>query len=147
MSLFLSTFENKVDSKGRVSLPSSFRNVLLENNQTCVVLYESSINNCIEGCSLDRIEELSKKIDDLDPFSSEKDAFATIILGGSSQASFDKDGRILLPKNLINFANITDNATFVGKGQIFEIWQPKLFEEYQKEARQKIKSNKDIFRR
>lgn len=147
MSLFLSTFENKVDSKGRVSLPSQFRNVLLENSQNYVVLYESSINTCIEGCSLDRIEELSKKIDDLDPFSSEKDAFATIILGGSSQTQFDKDGRILLPKNLTDFAKITDSAVFIGKGQIFEIWQPELFKEYQKEAREKIKNNKDLFRR
>lgn len=146
MSLFLSTFENKVDSKGRVSLPSFFRNVLLENNQNYVVLYESSINNCIEGCSLNRIEELSKKIDDLDPFSSEKDAFATIILGGSAQVQFDKDGRILLPKNLVNFADINDTAVFVGKGQFFEIWQPELFKKYQIEAREKFKNNRGIFR-
>ncbi len=81
MSLFLSTFENKVDSKGRVSLPSQFRGVIQEEEKTSLVLYESSINKCIEGCSITRIEELSRKIDNLDPFSTEKDAFLTIVLG------------------------------------------------------------------
>lgn len=146
MSLFLSTFENKVDIKGRVSLPSQFRNVLQEEGQSYIVLYESSINKCIEGCSLARIEELSKKIDDLDPFCDEKDAFSAIILGGSAQLQFDKDGRILLPKNLMEFANITNTAVFIGKGQIFEIWQPDLFKDYLAEARIKIKNNRDIFR-
>ncbi len=146
MSLFLSTFENKVDTKGRVSLPAQFRNVLQEEGQSYLVLYESSINKCIEGCSLARIEELSKKIDDLDPFSDEKDAFSAIVLGGSAQLQFDKDGRILLPKNLKEFANIKSSATFIGKGQIFEIWQPDLFKDYLAEARIKIKNNRDIFK-
>ena len=146
MSLFLSTFENKVDIKGRVSLPSQFRSVLQYEGENSLVLYESSINNCIEGCSLARIEELSKKIDNLDPFSDEKDAFATIILGGSAQLQFDKDGRILLPKNLMEFADISNGAVFVGKGQIFEIWKPENFEKYKIEARNKIKNNREIFK-
>ncbi|MDR1499222.1 MAG: division/cell wall cluster transcriptional repressor MraZ [Rickettsiales bacterium] len=146
MGLFLSTFENKVDQKGRVSVPSQFRSVLMENGEGSVVLYESSINQCIEGCSIQRIEELSKKIDDLDPFSNEKDAFSAVVLGGSAQLQIDKDGRILLPKNLMDFANITANAVFIGKGQIFEVWEPAAFSEYLAEARNKVKNNKDIFR-
>lgn len=146
MSLFLSTFENKVDQKGRVSVPSQFRSLLQDEKQNCVVLYESSINICIEGCSFERINELSKKIDDLDPFSEEKDAFATIILGGSAQLQLDKDGRILLPKNLMNFAEISDSAIFIGKGQIFEIWNPNLFKKHIQEARAKIKNSRGIFK-
>lgn len=146
MSLFLSTFENKVDQKGRVSVPSQFRNLLQDEKQNCVVLYESSINICIEGCTFERINELSKKIDDLDPFSEEKDAFATIVLGGSAQLQLDRDGRILLPKNLTNFAEISDSAIFIGKGQIFEIWNPVLFKKHLQEARIKIKNNRGIFK-
>jgi MraZ protein len=146
MSLFLSTFENKVDPKGRVSVPSHFREVLQKSGQNSVVLYESSINSCIEGCTLARIEEISKKIDNLDPFSSEKDAFSAIVLGGSAQLQFDKDGRILIPKNLLDFANIKTNAVFIGKGQIFEIWEVNSFNKYLLEAREKIKNNRDIFK-
>lgn len=140
MVLFLSTFEHKVDSKGRVSVPSHFRNVLCGQNFSGVVLYESSINQCIEGCSIDRIQKLSEAIDDLDPFSRERDAFATTILGGAAQLPFDNDGRIILPKMLMEFANVKDNVIFVGKGQTFEIWEPQLFANYAVLAREKAKS-------
>lgn len=147
MSLFLSTFENKIDLKGRVSLPASFRDVILNEEKKSIVLYESSINKCIEGCGLLRIEEISKKIDNLDPFSEEKDAFASIILGGSVKLEFDKDGRILLPKHLMSFANISDSAVFIGKGQIFEIWNKELLDLHLSTAREKFKEARGIFKK
>jgi MraZ protein len=147
MSLFLSTFENRIDNKGRVSLPSHFRDVLMENEKPSIVLYESSINQCIEGCSILRIEEISRKIDDLDPFSTEKDAFASVIFGGSVKLDFDKDGRILLPKHLMTFAKIIDNATFIGKGQIFEIWNGNLLNQHLIHSREEIKKNREVFKK
>ncbi|MDR2777263.1 MAG: division/cell wall cluster transcriptional repressor MraZ [Rickettsiales bacterium] len=146
MSLFLSTFENRVDQKGRVSVPSQFRSVLQQEGRDFVVLYESFINTCLEGCSLARLEELNGKIDSLDPFSEERDAFATVVLGGSAQLSFDGNGRIVLPKHLIDFARIEDRAIFVGKGQIFEIWNNRLFDEHLLRARAQIGKNKGVFR-
>ena len=140
MALFLSTFENKVDSKGRVSVPSQFRAMLHGQDFSGIVLYESSINHCIEGCSIERIQKLSEAIDDLDPSSRERDAFAATILGGAAQLPFDSDGRVILPKNLMEFAGIKDKAVFIGKGQTFEVWEPKLFNEYVKDAREKIKN-------
>lgn len=139
MALFLSTFENKVDTKGRVSVPSQFRSMLHGNDFSGIVLYESSKNHCIEGCSIDRIQRLSEMIDDLDPSSREGDAFAAIILGGAAQLPFDADGRVILPKNLMEFAGIKDKAVFIGKGQTFEVWEPKMFAEYMKQSREKIK--------
>src|SRR3990167_3831458 len=118
MALFLSTFTNKIDSKGRVSVPAQFRSAL--NNQ--IVVYESFINECIEGCDIERIKRLSDSIDNLDPFSEERDAFATTILGGAMQLSVDGDGRVILPENLIKKMVIIDKALFVGKGPTFEIW-------------------------
>jgi MraZ protein len=147
VSLFLSTFENKIDLKGRVSLPSSFREVLSDNEKQSIVLYESSINQCIEGCGILRIEEISTRIDDLDPFSTEKDAFASVVLGGSVKLDFDKDGRILLPKHLTTFAKIDASAVFIGKGQIFEIWNGKLLEKHLERAREEIKKNREVFKK
>jgi len=141
MALFLSTFENKVDVKGRVSVPSQFRAMLYGNNFSGVVIYESLINPCIEGCSIDRIQKLSESIDDLDPFSKERDAFATTVLGGSAQLAFDPDGRIILPKTLMLFAGIQDKAVFVGKGQTFEIWEPIAFTKRVFTARKEVKQN------
>ena len=140
MALFLSTFENKVDIKGRVSVPAQFRNMLYGKDFSGIVIYQSSINNCIEGCDIERLKKISEEIDSLDPLSREKDYFETVILGGSALLPFDSDGRVILPKNLMDYSEITDKAVFVGKGQIFEIWEPKKFKEYFEKARNEIKN-------
>lgn len=89
---------------------------------------------------MSRLERLSESIDNLDPFSEERDAFATSILGAAVQLPFDADGRVLLPKDFVESAHISDQATFVGKGQTFEIWSPAQFKTYAENA-QKIAKN------
>lgn len=133
--LFLSTFHNKVDKKGRVSVPAQFRAALSGQSFLGIVAYGSFINPCIEACGISRIEKLSARIETLDPFSEERDAFATTILGGSMQLAFDGEGRILLPEALVDVAGITDAAVFVGKGETFEMWEPKTFAAHAARAR------------
>ncbi|MDR1494671.1 MAG: cell division/cell wall cluster transcriptional repressor MraZ [Rickettsiales bacterium] len=127
-------------------MPSQFRNVLQQGSGDSLVLYESSLNKCLEGCSLVRLEELSRRIDCLDPFSEERDAFAAIVLGGSAQLSFDRDGRILLPRHLLEFAGIRERATFIGKGQIFELWNSESFGNYITRARTRVGKNRSMLR-
>ena len=133
--LFLSTYINKIDVKGRVSVPSSFRSLLTQHEFSGEIAYQSIGNQCIEGCSYDRITHLSSSIDNLDPYSDEHDAFATIILGGSAKLPFDSEGRVILPESLINFARLEDKACFVGKGQTFEIWQPEQFKAHYEKSK------------
>src|SRR5687768_12823833 len=102
MALFLSTYTNKVDKKGRVSVPASFRVVLASQNFPGIVAYDSFINPCVEACGMDRIEKLHSQIETLDPFSEEHDAFAATILGGSQQLAFDGEGRVMLPKAMMD---------------------------------------------
>jgi len=147
MALFLSTFINKIDSKGRVSVPAQFRSNLIGNKFMGVVVYESFTNKSIEGCDLDRISNLSEAIDALDPFCDKRDAFASTILGSAIQLPFDNDGRIILPPKLIEKAEIKDKAVFIGKGKTFEIWQEGNFEEHILKARQKAKTNRNLLKR
>lgn len=146
MALFLSTFTNKVDAKGRVSVPSQFRAQLVNENSSFLVLYESFINDAIEGCDIERIKKISESIDNLDPFSEERDAFATAILGGSFQLSIDGDGRVVIPENLLKKAKIKTTAIFVGKGSTFEIWEPKAFENYMANAKKESKEKRNLLR-
>lgn len=146
MALFLSTYTNKVDKKGRVSVPASFRAVLSSQHFSGIVAYASFVNPCIEACGMDRIERLSESIDTLDPYSEERDAFATTILGGSVQLAFDGEGRVLLPELLIEDAGIKDQAVFVGKGATFEIWSPSAFETYASKARELAKEQRAALR-
>ncbi|MBT4989780.1 MAG: cell division/cell wall cluster transcriptional repressor MraZ [Rickettsiales bacterium] len=135
MLLFLSTFINKIDKKGRVSVPAQFRAVLRVEEFQGIVAYPSFINQCIEAAGMTRMEKITDIIEDLDPFSEEKDAFATAILGDSHQLSFDGEGRIILPEILMKNCGLTDKALFIGKGKNFEIWNPDQFESYSKQAK------------
>ena len=146
MALFLSTFQNKIDKKGRVSVPASFRQVVAREEFNGIVAYSSFINECIEACGMARMEKLSRRIDELDPFSEERDAFATAILGGSVQLSFDGEGRVLIPELLMVQASLTENALFIGKGETFEIWEPKAFAEHSLKSRQLAKEKRGQIR-
>ncbi|MBN8531227.1 MAG: cell division/cell wall cluster transcriptional repressor MraZ [Alphaproteobacteria bacterium] len=151
MALFLSTYVNKVDRKGRVSVPAAWRAVLTADspkgeNFQGIVAYSSFVHSCIEACGLARIQLLSDSIDALDPFSDERDAFATAILGGSQQLPFDPEGRVGLPQELMEAACITEQAAFVGKGATFEIWEPKAYAEYAAKAREAAKAKRGALR-
>jgi len=140
--MFLSKYTNNIDKKGRVSVPSSYRLVLNGQLFNGITAYPSFRNKCIEACSISRLEELAKTIQNLDPYSEERDAFETIILGEAVQLPFDSEGRVILSKSLLEHGDISDQACFVGKGLIFEIWEPKNFEIYLSSARQIAQDNR-----
>ena len=144
--LFLSTYKNRIDTKGRVSIPSSFRTVLTTDNFSVVVVYESIRSKCLEGCSLNRLQRLSESIDNLDPYSDERDAFATIILGGSIKLNLDNEGRVVLPERLLEFANLQEEACFVGKGHTFEMWNPEKYEQYYLKAKSLAAQNRNLLK-
>ena len=140
--LFLSTYHNRIDKKGRVSIPASFRTVLLSQDFPGVVTYGSPINPCIEACGMARIAKINQRIEQLDPYSDERDAFATTIFGESVQLAFDGEGRVMLPDQLIEKAKFKDHVTIVGKGEIFELWEPKTFEAYAARARELVREKR-----
>ncbi len=135
MRLFISTYTNKVDAKGRASVPSSFRDVLKAKELSSVVLFRSFTNNCLEGCGADYISDLHDSIEsNLDEFSEEKEALSVAVFGGSIELSIDGDGRIVLPKNLLDEVGINSQIVFVGKGKTFQIWNPDDYQVFQKRA-------------
>ncbi len=114
MALFLSTYTNKVDKKGRVSVPAPFRAALAD---------------------WAKMDEIGERMDHYDLFSDDQDDLATTIFGESVQLLFDGDGRVTLPVELMEVARIADRAVFVGLGRKFQIWSPELFEERKARAR------------
>ena len=87
--MFLSTYENRIDKKGRVSVPASFRSYLSNLGYNGVVCFPSFINQSIEAWPQNRIEKISNSIDALNPFEEKKDFFATSILSESINLQFD----------------------------------------------------------
>ena len=135
--MFLSTYENKLDKKGRVSVPASFRSHLSNLGYNGIVCYPSFNHQCIESWSQDRIEKISNTIDSLNPFEEKKDFFATSILSESINLQFDSEGRILLTPKLLKHAKIKNSMLFVGQGATFQIWEPTIFEKFKATAKRK----------
>jgi MraZ protein len=141
-ALFLSTTVNKVDKKGRVSVPASFRAALVAQGFNGVVLFRSIHHPSIEGWGLAQMEKLSGGIEQFNPFSDERDNFAFSFLSDSVQLPCDPEGRIVIPDKLLAHAKIGETAAFVGRGTSFQIWEPATFDALQEKARQRAAQNR-----
>ena len=135
--MFLSNYENKIDKKGRVSVPATFRSHLNSMGYNGFISYPSFNHSALEACSQDRIEKLSNTIDSLNPFEEKRDFFATSILSESANLQFDSEGRISLTSKLLKHAKIKNSMVFVGQGKTFQIWEPTIFEKFKVNARKK----------
>ena len=140
--MFLASYENKLDKKGRVSVPASFRSYLSNLGYNGVICYPSFNNQSIEAWPQDRIEKISNTIDSLNPFEEKRDYFATSILSESINLQFDSEGRISLTPKLLKHAKIKNNMLFVGQGPTFQIWEPSAFEKFKVNARKKANLNR-----
>ena len=143
--MFLSTYENKLDKKGRVSVPASFRSYLSNLGYNGVICYPSFNNPCIESWPQDRLEKISNAIDSLNPFEEKKDYFATSILSESINLQFDSEGRILLISKLLKHAKIKNSMLFVGQGKTIQIWEPSTFEKFRVTAKRKSNIHRASF--
>lgn len=134
MSLFLSSYENRLDTKGRISVPASFRSAVTSENFQGVVLYRSFTNNCIEGLSMSRMEKMATATDQMGVFDSELDDLSAMLFADARPLQFDVTGRIVIPEDLLAHAGIKDTALFIGRGNGFQIWNPAAFVDTQNKS-------------
>ncbi len=142
MTAFLSTYLNRVDRKGRVSVPAAYRGALASGGFQGIIAYPSMTEPAIEAFGRDLLEQMSRRRTDQ---SIEGGDFEQLLLGGGDglvetimalvrELPFDGEGRVILPGPLAGHAEISDRAIFVGRGNRFQIWQPEAFERHQAEA-------------
>jgi MraZ protein len=142
--LFLDTVYNKVDTKGRVSLPADYRSIVKELNSE-IVCYRSLSAPCIEGCVEDLLEKLASEIEtSTDFFSQTQDDLTNLIFGDAKRFTFDSTGRIVLSEKLLQHAQITDTAVFVGKGRKFQIWNPQNWEKEEARVRAEVLKRRPV---
>ena len=130
MALFLSTVVNKIDNKGRVSIQAPFRSGLADQSFFGIVAFPSYQLSAIDACGIDRMEALSKSIDQIDD--PDEIELASLSFAEAVQLAIDDDGRVVLPKKLSSHAQITNNILFVGKGPTFQMWNPENYEKHKK---------------
>jgi MraZ protein len=138
VALFLSTFVNKVDRKGRVSVPATFRTALAGQTFNGIIAFRSFKLPALEASGIDRMEEMSARIDALPEFSEERDALASLF-ADAQQLAFDGEGRIVLPEALCQHCGISEAAAFVGLGKTFQIWEPQTFDKHQQDLRERAR--------
>lgn len=138
MSLFLSTICNKIDKKGRVSVPALFRESLRARQSDGLILFTSPTVQALEGFATTTMEKLGAALDNIDMFSPDYDMRAAAIFAAAVPLSLDPEGRIQLPEELMAFAGITEQAMFVGLRDKFQIWEPEAFRAFQAEMRAKM---------
>lgn len=123
MTAFFGTFTNKIDSKGRISVPAPFRTVIQERGRLTAAIHPSLFEPCLEGASYDRFEKLLSGIGDAF-VPTARDEAAELIMEDLRELPFDGEGRIVLPDEFIARAALKDHASFVGRGWKFQIWDP-----------------------
>ncbi len=144
--LFMDTITNKVDAKGRVSLPSDYRAIVKELS-TEIVCYRSLSAPCIEGCLEDSLDKLATEIENsTDFFSETQDNLTNLIFGDAKRFPFDSTGRIVLTEKLLQHAEITDSAVFVGKGRKFQIWNPENWAKEEARIRAEVLKNRPVLK-
>lgn len=134
MALLVGRHVNKIDKKGRVSVPKHFRAAFEGQSFRGVYAYPLFKHPAIEACDESFMARLSDSLDDMDMFSDEQDDLATVIMNNAEPLPFDPEGRVVLSKRLTDHAGITDEAVFVGRGRRFQIWSPSAFEDQNQRA-------------
>ena len=124
--MFLSSYENKIDKKGRVSVPATFRSHLNSMGYNGFITYPSFNHPALEACSQDRIEKLSSTMNSLNPFEEKRDYFATSVLSESENLQFDTEGRVSISEKLLIHAKVKNNVLFVGLGKTFRYGSLKI---------------------
>lgn len=140
--LFMDTITNKVDAKGRVSLPADYR-AIARDNESEIICYRSLTAPCIEGCLEGLLEKLASDIENsTDFFSQEQDDLTNLIFGDAKRFAADSTGRIVLTEKLLAHAQISDAAVFVGKGRKFQIWNPQNWAKEEERIRANALANR-----
>lgn len=120
-ALFMGSHTNKIDAKGRIATPADFRKVLDTDTFNGFVCVPSLIGPDLDCGGFDLLARLQSEIEEMDRDDPDREATEIAIMGRARRLSFDKDGRIILPKAFIEHANLDGQASFVGRGDFFQI--------------------------
>ena len=128
MNYLIGTYECKIDVKGRLLIPSAFKKQLAPVIPKGFVLKRAVFQNCLELYPLAQWEELIKKVNSLNRFKKKNNDFIRRFTAGVKFIELDGNGRLLIPKDLIEFSNINKDVTLSTSVNIIEIWDKSSYE-------------------
>ena len=128
MNYLIGTYECKIDVKGRLLIPSAFKKQLAPVIAKGFVLKRAVFQNCLELYPLEEWEDLIKKVNSLNRFKKKNNDFIRRFTAGVKFIELDNNGRLLIPKDLIEFSNINREVTLSSSVNIIEIWDKVSYE-------------------
>jgi len=140
MDRFVANFTLRLDSKGRVSIPGSFRSVLARDGFDGLYCYPAMDRPAIEAGGSLLMAEIEALIKRFASYSDQREQFALALYGTSEMLKIDGEGRVVLSKNLKRHAGITETAAFVGLGNKFQIWEPGRFQSELAKATEEVRA-------
>ncbi|MEO1066598.1 MAG: hypothetical protein AAFW47_04390 [Pseudomonadota bacterium] len=142
MERFVSNYTKKVDAKGRVSVPPSFRAILQRSGDEQIYTQLSLETQSVMSGGQKLLEQLEARMNDFDPFSREYDDWAAHFYSGSDFLKIDGDGRIVLTDAIREHTGVADEVLFAGQGTSFHLWAPEPFKNYMEEVRVRIRDKR-----
>lgn len=139
MDRFVSNFTNRLDAKGRVSIPASFRGVLLRDGHEGLYVHPALDTPALDAGGNALLGEIDAFLSTRPAYSEEREQLSIALLGTSEILKLDGEGRVSLTESVKAHAGISDAVTFVGLGHKFQLWEPDRFRVHLEEARARMR--------
>ena len=139
MDEFVSTFTNKIDAKGRVSIPAQFRAVLSVDGFDGIYCCPTLDRQAVDAGGNRFRETIRASLARYEPFSEDHEFLSTTLIGESEILKVDSEGRVVLTDTIRGHAGLGDRVTFVGQGYKFQLWEPERFVQYREEAKNRLR--------
>ena len=138
MDRFLSSAVNRIDAKGRVSVPAHFRAVLQKRGHAELYALRCLDVPAMDVGGLDLLDRYEERIAREDPFLQTADDMSFFCHGDGMFLKLDQDGRVAMNDFIRAHTGISTEAAFVGRGTFFQIWEPARLAEYGAQARARL---------
>ena len=138
MDRFLSSAVNRIDAKGRVSVPAHFRAVVLKRGYQELYALKALDRPALDVGGLDLLDRYEQRIAMEDPFLQTADDMSYFVHGDSDFLKLDQDGRITVTDFIRDHTGITTEVAFVGRGTFFQMWEPAQLDAYGAQVRERL---------
>jgi MraZ protein len=125
--VFRGRYEHAIDSKGRISIPSRFREILTDKYDNRLVI--TNFDHCLVAFPYEEWSNIEQKMNSLSLVKKEARTFLRFFYSSGIDCAIDRQGRLLIPQTLRDYASIQKNVVLVGEGRKIEIWAKERWEE------------------
>jgi len=139
MANFMGSYTYSVDHKGRVSIPTKFRKYIDEDADDALIITRG-LDGCLFAYPIDEWQRIDERLRALPVTQQNTRVFVRMLTATAISVTLDKQGRIAIPRGLLELAGIESDVLFVGTLDHFELWNPSEYDQLMNESGQSYES-------